>query len=138
MASLNLVQIIGHMGKNPETKFTPAGMQITKFSVATSRKVKKGDSYEEKSTWHNVVTFNNQAKFSADYLKKGHQVYIEGSTENSTWQDEQGKTHYKTEVLANSVQSLTPRTDNQQQNNNYQQSQQQQPNQPENTDNLPF
>ena len=103
---INKVILVGNIGQKPETKFTASGMQITKFSVATTENVKKGDNWEKETEWHNVVTFNKQAQFVADFLDKGSKVYIEGRIKTSSWEDDNGQKKYKTEVIGNTVKSL--------------------------------
>lgn len=122
MSSVNKVILIGRIGKDPETKFTTSGMQITNFSVATSEKFKKNENWEEKTEWHNIVTFDKTAKVVADYCKKGNQVYVEGKLQTSSWETESGEKKYKTEIIGNVVKNLTPKPKNnegnQQQENN--------------------
>ncbi len=106
MASVNKVILIGNLGKDPETKYTPAGVQITKFSVATTDKVKKGDTYEDKTEWHNIVTFNKTAEIANEYLKKGSSVYIEGKISTNTWEDQAGEKKFWTEIICNNLTML--------------------------------
>jgi len=112
MASVNKVILVGRLGKEPETTFTPSGVQITKFPVATSERFKKGEEWDEKTEWHNIIAFNKTAQFASDYFKKGFQVYIEGKLSTSSWEDkETGQKRYKTEIIANQVKNLTPKAD---------------------------
>lgn len=120
--------IIGHVGKNPESKFTPSGMQIVKFSLASTESTKKGDNWENETEWFNIVCFDKKAKYASDYIKKGNMIYIEGKQKTQTWQDEQGQKHYKTEIIANVIKSLTKNESNNSQTNNN----------PDNGDDLPF
>jgi len=106
MASVNKCIIIGNLGKDPETKYTPAGLQITKFSLATTERVKKGDSYEDETTWHNIVTFSKTAEIAQNYLKKGSQVYLEGRISNKQWEDQSGNKKYWSEIIANNLTML--------------------------------
>jgi len=125
MSSINKVILVGRLGKDPEVKYTPSGMQIAKFSIATSENVKRGDNWEEKTEWHNIVLFNKQAEFAGEYLKKGSLVYLEGKISTSSWDDENGVKKYRTEIVGNILRSLGARENsgNQQQyqgNNNRQ------------------
>ena len=111
MASVNKVFLIGNLGKDPDVKFTPSGVQIAKFSIATSERFKRGDNWEEKTDWHNVVLFSRQAEYASNYLKKGMSVFIEGKISTRTWDDENGVRKYMTEIIGNVVKNLSPRSD---------------------------
>ena len=107
MASINRVILIGNLGKDPETKDTPSGMKITKFSIATSESYKKGDNWDTKTEWHNIVLFNKQAEYASDTLKKGMTIYLEGKISTNTWEDNTGKKNYRTEIIGNLIKNLT-------------------------------
>ena len=109
MPSVNKVFLIGNLGKDPDAKYTPSGMQITKFSLATSERVKKGDNWEEKTDWHNIVLFARQAEYAKDYLAKGMTVFVEGRISTSSWEDENGVRKYRTEIVGNVVKNLSGR-----------------------------
>lgn len=111
MASVNKVFLIGNLGKDPEVKFTPSGVQIGKFSIATSERFKRGDNWEEKTDWHNIVLFGRQAEYAGEYLKKGMTVFVEGKISTRTWDDENGVRKYITEIIGNAVKNLSPRKD---------------------------
>lgn len=118
MASLNKVQLIGNLGKDVETKFTPSGLQISKFTVATTDSVKKGDTWENVTEWHNITCFGKTAEFADKYLKKGNAVYLEGRIKTESWEDESGVKKYKTGIIADKLMSLTKKesvNDNQEQ-----------------------
>lgn len=102
MASLNKVQLIGNLGKDPEMRSTQDGRQIANFSVATSETWKDKNTGEkrEKTEWHNVVCFNEGlCNVIAQYLSKGSKVYIEGQLQTRKWQDQEGKDRYSTEIV---------------------------------------
>ena len=101
--SINKVTLIGHLGRDAETKFTPAGVAITKFSIATSRRWKDQTSgeWKEETDWHNVVLW--RAENLANYLLKGKQVYVEGRLQTRHYEDKEGKKVYITEVVAEDV-----------------------------------
>ena len=89
---LNKVQIIGHLGKEPEMRYTPSGKPVTTFTVAVSRSWNTLDGERHNETeWFNVVAWGNLAEICNQYLTKGQQVYIEGRLQTRGWEDEQGK-----------------------------------------------
>jgi single-strand DNA-binding protein len=101
--SVNKVILIGHLGRDAETKFTPGGTAVTKFSVATSRrwKDKQSGEWKEETDWTNIVLW--QAENLANYLTKGKQVYVEGRIRTRNYDDKDGKKVYTTEVIADEV-----------------------------------
>lgn len=107
---LNKAMIIGNLGKDPETSFTPNNTQVTKFSVATSKKWKDKDGKQQDDTqWHRIVCFNKLAKIAADYLHQGSQVYVEGEIKTNKWKDKDGIDRYITEIFANEIKMLSKR-----------------------------
>jgi single-strand DNA-binding protein len=105
---INKVILIGNLGKDPETRYTPAGLAITNITLATtdSWKDKQTGERQEKTEWHRVAMFGRLAEISAEYLRKGSQVYIEGRIQTRKWQDQQGQDRYSTEIVANDMQML--------------------------------
>ena len=103
---LNKAIIIGNLTRDPELKALPSGMQVASLSLATNRVWKdKAGAKQEASDFHNVVVFGRQAETSAQYLKKGQQVMIEGRIQTRTWDDKtSGEKKYRTEIVAESVQ----------------------------------
>jgi single-strand DNA-binding protein len=101
--SVNKVILVGHLGKDAETKFTPGGAAVTKFSIATGRRWKDQQSgeWKEETDWHNVVLW--RAENLANYLLKGKQVYVEGRLHTRSYDDKDGKKQYFTEVVAEDV-----------------------------------
>jgi single-strand DNA-binding protein len=101
--SVNKVILVGNLGKDAETKFTPGGTAVTKFSVATSRrwKDKQSGEWKDETDWTNVVLW--QAENLANYLTKGKQVYVEGRIHTRSYDDKEGKKIYATEVVAEEV-----------------------------------
>ena len=88
MASVNKVILIGNLGKDPEVKYTPGGMAVARFSIATNERFKgKDGNWEDRTEWHNVVLFDRKAEVAGEYLKKGRTVYIEGSIRTNSWDD---------------------------------------------------
>jgi single-strand DNA-binding protein len=103
--SVNKVILIGNLGKDPEVKYTPSGMAVAKFSLATNDRQKdKSGEWKDHTEWHNIVAFQRTAEIAGEYLKKGRTVYIEGTLRTSSWDDkESGQKRYKTEILVNDL-----------------------------------
>ena len=101
---LNKVMIIGNLGRNPEMRYTPSGKAVASFSVATSRSwVNAEGERREETEWFNVVTWGNLAEICKQHLTKGQQVYVEGRLQTRGWEDQNGKKHYRTELVANEM-----------------------------------
>ena len=115
--SLNKVSLLGHLGSDPEVRSTSNGTRVATLSLATSRQWKnQAGEQQEKTEWHRVVLWNNNrgtglADVAERYLKKGSQVYVEGSIEYRTWEDREGKTRYTTEIRAREMIMLSGRGD---------------------------
>ena len=103
--SVNKVILIGNLGKDPEVKYTPSGVAVARFSVATTDRVKdKEGNWQDRTEWHNLVAFQRTAEIASEYLKKGNKVYIEGRLHNDSWDDkETGQKKYRTEVIINDL-----------------------------------
>lgn len=103
---LNKAIIIGNLTRDPELRALPSGMQVASLSVATNRVWKdKNGAKQESSDFHNVVVFGRQAETSAQYLKKGQQVLVEGRIQTRSWDDKSsGEKKYRTEIVAERVQ----------------------------------
>lgn len=101
---LNKVIIIGHVGRDPEMRYTPSGRPVTSFSVAVGRTwtSSEGERHEE-TEWFNVVAWGTLAEICKTHLMKGHQVYIEGRLQTRSWEDDNGKRHFRTELVANEM-----------------------------------
>ena len=107
---LNMAQIIGHLGRDPEVRYTPEGTAVAKLAVATNETWKDKDGEkQERTEWHNVVFFGRLAEIAGEYLKKGSKVYVEGSLRTRKWQDKNGQDRYTTEIVANEMQMLDSR-----------------------------
>src|SRR6267378_2863946 len=108
MASVNKVILIGNLGRDPETRYSPDGAAITNVSVATTSQWKDKNTGEkrEETEWHRVAFFGRLAEIAGQYLKKGSQVYIEGKLRTRKWQDKDGKDRYTTEIVADEMQML--------------------------------
>ena len=104
---LNKVMLIGHVGKDPEIKYTQSNVAVANFSVATAESFKdKNGAWQERAEWHRVVAFGKTAEVMGEHLKKGQQVYVEGSLKTRSWDDDKGVKRYLTEVVAFTVQFL--------------------------------
>ena len=105
---VNKVILIGNLGKDPETRYLPSGGAVANVTVATSEswKDKQTGEAKERTEWHNVVFYQKLAEIVGQYLKKGSQVYIEGSIRTRKWQDKEGHDRYTTEIIANEMQML--------------------------------
>ncbi len=108
MASVNKVIIVGNLGADPETRYTPGGDAITNIRVATTDrwKDKATGEMKEATEWHRIVFFGRLAEVAGEYLKKGSQVYVEGSLRTRKWQDKDGQDRYTTEIRADAMQML--------------------------------
>jgi len=101
---LNKAIIVGNLTRDPEKKALPSGMVVTSFSLATNRVWTKDGQKQESTDYHNIVVFGRQAETSAQYLKKGQSVMIEGRIQTRSWDDASGKKNYRTEIVADRVQ----------------------------------
>jgi single-strand DNA-binding protein len=101
---LNKVMIIGVVGRDPEMRYTPSGRPVTSFSVATSRSWTSAEGERREETeWFNVVAWGNLAEICKSHLTKNQQVYVEGRLQTRGWEDETGKKHFRTELVANEM-----------------------------------
>ena len=120
---LNKVQIIGHLGRDPEMRYTPSGRPVTTFTVAVSRSWNTVDGERHSETeWFNIVAWGNLAEICKQYLTKGQQVYIEGRLQTRRWDDKEGVKHINVEVVANEMMMLSDRNERRDQTNQGQQS----------------
>jgi len=100
--SINHVTLLGNVTKEPELRYTPAGVATTNLNIATNRSVKKGDTYTDVATFHRVVIWGKMAEFIAKSVHKGQKVYVDGRVENRSY-DQNGTKHYISEVVAENV-----------------------------------
>ena len=114
MATLNLVQIIGRLGRDPELRYTQTGSPVANLNIATDESyVDRDGNKVERAEWHRVLVFQRQAENCSNYLRKGSLVYVEGSLQTRKWQDQNGQDRYTTEIKAQRVQFLDRREDSQ-------------------------
>jgi single-strand DNA-binding protein len=105
---INKVILVGNLGADPETRAMPSGTTVANLRIATSEswRDKQSGEQQERTEWHRVVLFGRLGEIAAEYLKKGSQVYIEGSLRTRKWQDKQGTERYSTEIVGNDMQML--------------------------------
>src|SRR6201990_3607577 len=105
---INKVILVGNLGADPETRAMPSGTTVANLRIATSEswRDKQSGEQQERTEWHRVVLFGRLDEIAAEYLKKGSQVYIEGSLRTRKWQDKQGQERYTTEIVGNELQML--------------------------------
>jgi single-strand DNA-binding protein len=118
---LNKVMIIGRLGADPESRYTPSGSPVTTFRVAVGRQWRDGNGEaREETEWFSVVAWNKLAEICNQYLTKGSRVYLEGRLQTRSWEDQQsGQTRYKTEMIANDLIILDGREGRQSRDDDY-------------------
>ncbi len=107
---LNKVMIIGHLGRDPEMRYTPSGRPVATFTVATTRSwhSASGERHEE-TEWFNIVAWGSLAEICAQHLTRGQQAYVEGRLQTRRWEDAEGKKHTATELVAKEIIILSER-----------------------------
>ena len=104
---VNITQIIGHLGRDPEVRYTPDGTAVANLAVATNETWKDKDgAKQERTEWHRVVLFGKVAEIAAEYLRKGSLVYLQGRLQTRKWQGEDGQDRYTTEIVAERMKML--------------------------------
>ncbi len=106
MPALNRVQLIGYLGKEPESRFTPNGKKVAHFSLGISQRWKSGNETKEYTEWVNVEAWGRLGEIAQQYLKKGSLVYIEGRLKTDKYEDKGGETKYFSKVIALMMQFL--------------------------------
>ena len=108
MAGINKAILIGRLGSDPEVRYTPSGVAVANFNIATSEEWKDKDTGEkkERTEWHRIVAWSKLGEICGEYLSKGRQVYIEGRIQTRSWEDRDGNKRYTTEIVATDVQFL--------------------------------
>src|SRR5882757_1925329 len=106
--SVNKVILVGNLGKDPEVKYTPSGVPVAKFSIATNERFKdKAGEWQDRTEWHNIVAWQRLAEIIGEYVKKGSKIYIEGKLQTSSWEDKQsGEKKDRNEIVAQEVVQL--------------------------------
>lgn len=108
MAGINKAILVGRLGSDPEVRYTPSGVAVANFNIATSEEWKDKDTGEkkERTEWHRIVAWSKLGEICGEYLSKGRQVYIEGRIQTRSWEDRDGNKRYTTEIVASDVQFL--------------------------------
>ncbi len=107
--SVNKVILVGRLGRDPELKYTPSGVPVAKFSLATDEQwTDKNGEKQRRTEWHNIVAWSKLAEICQKYLVKGKLIYIEGRLQTQSWDDQEGKKHTKTEIRADNMVMLSP------------------------------
>ena len=111
--AVNKVLLIGNLGRDPEVRYTTGGTAVANFTMATTERWNDATSGEkkERTEWHRIVVWGKQAEIAGEYLRKGRQVYVEGSLQTREWTDREGNKRYTTEVKAQRFQMLGRRDD---------------------------
>jgi single-strand DNA-binding protein len=109
--SVNKVILLGNVGKDPEIRTTPGGTMVGSLTLATSDRQKDAQgNWQDRTEWHNLVTFGRTAEIVRDYVKKGSKLYIEGRIQTRSWDDkESGQKRYRTEIIVNDISLLSGR-----------------------------
>lgn len=116
MAGLNQVFLIGNLGRDPELRYTKAGLPVCNFTMATSEKYKDGaGQFQERVEWHRIVVWGSSAEACQKFLEKGRSVFVQGRINTRDWEDKQGNKQKSTEIVATSVQFLGSRDGDQRQ-----------------------
>lgn len=112
MAGVNKAILVGNLGRDPELRTTPNGQSVVNFTLATSENwTDKSGERQERTEWHRIVVWGRTAEMCNQYLSKGRTVYVEGRIQTREWEDKDGNKRYTTEINANTVQFIGPRTD---------------------------
>jgi single-strand DNA-binding protein len=107
MASVNKVILVGNLGADPEIRYLPSGEAVANLRLATTDTWKDKDGNKQEATeWHRISFFGRQAEVCGQYLKKGSQIYVEGSIRTRKWQDKEGQDRYSTEIKGDRMQML--------------------------------
>jgi single-strand DNA-binding protein len=111
--TVNKAIIVGRVGRDPDVRYTPGGTSVASFSVATNYRAKDADgNWTDNTEWHNISVFGQLADFAGNYVKKGRLVYVEGRLQTRSWEDQNNVKHYRTEIIANTLQLLGSRQEN--------------------------
>ena len=111
MAGVNKAILVGNLGRDPELRTTPNGQSVVNFTLATSETwTDKSGERVERTEWHRIVVWGKTAEMCNQYLSKGRTVYVEGRIQTREWEDKDGNKRYTTEINANTVNFIGPRT----------------------------
>lgn len=102
--SVNKVILVGHLGSDPEVRYTQGGAAVASFNLATNESyTDKSGQRQDRTEWHRIVAWGKTAELCGEYLQKGRQVYLEGRLQTRQWDDKEGNKRYTTEIVANNV-----------------------------------
>jgi single-strand DNA-binding protein len=105
--TVNKVILVGRLGQDPDIRYTPNGVAIAKFSLATNERVPAGEgNWEERTEWHRIVAFGKTAEVCGNYLAKGRLVFVDGSIRSNQWEDAQGQKRTSIDIIARDIQML--------------------------------
>ena len=108
---VNRVILVGHLGGDPEMRYTSSGTPVTNFSLATNERWNNQDGErQERTEWHKIVTWSKLAEISNQYLTKGQLVFIEGRIQTREWDDKDGNKRRTTEIVASEMRMMSPRS----------------------------
>ncbi len=108
---VNRVILVGHLGRDPEMRYTSSGTPVTNFSLATNERWNsQSGEKQERTEWHKIVTWNKLAEISNQYLTKGQLVFIEGRIQTREWDDRDGNKRKTTEIIASEMRMMSPRS----------------------------
>ena len=111
--SVNKVVLVGHLGGDPETRFTPSGAAVANFNLATNESWRDANGdIQDKTEWHRCVMFGKSAEMAGDLLKKGQLIFTEGKLQTRNWEDKEGVKRYTTEVVCEMFTMLGRKMDN--------------------------
>lgn len=112
MAGVNKVILIGRLGKDPEIRHLDSGTAVASFSLATTESYRNKEGQRvDQTEWHNIVLWRGLAEIAEKYLKKGNQIYLEGSIRTRSWEDKEGNKRYTTEIVGNNMTMLGGKSD---------------------------
>jgi len=112
---VNKVILIGNLGADPEIRYTPSGVAVANFTMATTEKFKgKDGQMQDQTEWHRIVAWNRLAEICGEYLHKGSKIYVEGKIQTRKWKDQNGNDKYTTEIIAREMKMLSARGGNEQ------------------------
>lgn len=106
MVSVNIVIMVGRLGKDPEMRYTPSGKAITNFTIAVNMDYKKDSEWIKQTEWVNVVCWGRTAEYASQKLSKGSLVYVQGKLQSRSWDKQDGTKAYRTELIADRVMPL--------------------------------
>jgi single-strand DNA-binding protein len=115
---VNKVLLIGHLGRDPEVRYTQSGTAVSNLSLATTNRIKRGGEYEDVTEWHKIVAWGKLAEICGEYLQKGSKIYVEGRLQTRKWEDREGVDRYVTEVVVSDMVMLDSRNQGASQSSN--------------------